>query len=136
MLLAVALYACGGHDASPEKVVQQYAQWVNTGQIEQAKSVCTPAGVAYLDALAAVITSTEGNLDSSVVTIESVQCTLGPNQQTAQCKGWIDDGYERYQETYVLQLHEGEWHIDHQPEQGTLQSSEEELPAEESNQTQ
>lgn len=132
-LLLLSLGACSNEQAesTPEAVVQQYAQWVNNGQLEQAKSLCTPAAVAYLDALAAVIEAAETTPDSSLIKIEGIKCTLATDGQTAHCEGNIDDGYERYTEQFFLSQHNGQWLVDHKPESGTMHSSEEVLEEDE-----
>ncbi len=138
MLVLIGLLPCNcGADAhSPEQVVKRYALLVNAGQFNEAKNLCTPAAAAYLDALSALITNLEEGIDSSLVRVEAVQCTLNPDQQTAHCKGMIDDGFERTQETYFLKQENGQWWIDRQPETGTLQSSEETISTEETTQEQ
>lgn len=116
---------------SPEQVVDQYVRLLHQGEIEQAKSLCTPAATAYLDALAAVIEAAQTPLDSSQLTIEAIKCEYSEDQASSRCEGIIDDGFERYTEVYLLSLQEGQWRIDHQPDTGTLQTTEEVLETEE-----
>lgn len=131
-LLPFCIIGCSGEASndSPEVVVGTYVQSVKTGQLERAKTFCTPAASAYLDALAAVITATDTSTESSQIKIESIKCTLSEDQLNASCVGQFDDGYERYTEQFVLVHQEGFWLIDHQPAAGTLQSSEETLTPE------
>ena len=137
LLLALTfLNSCGGDEQSPEQLVERYALLLNAGQLEEAKSLCTPAAAAYLEALADLITDMDEGIDSSLVKVESIQCTLSADQQTAQCEGIIDDGFERTQEAYFLRQQDGQWWIDRQPEAGTLQSSEETISTEASTQEQ
>ena len=117
--------------ASPEQVVEQYAQLLHLGEIEQAKSLCTPAANAYLDALSAVIEAAETGLDSSESKIEAIRCVQSEDLLSAQCEGSFDDGFERYTEAFLLSFVNDQWLIDHQPDSGTLHSTEEVLTDEE-----
>ncbi|MEL7423013.1 MAG: hypothetical protein AAFN81_08490 [Bacteroidota bacterium] len=134
VIILFFLGSCGSKSDAPEQIVERYALLVNSGQLEQAKSMCTPAAAAYLDALSALVAGMDEGIDSSMVKIESIQCTLDAKQQTAHCEGVIDDGFERTQEVYFLRQQDGQWWIDRQPETGTLQTSEETLTPESSNQ--
>lgn len=132
MLLFLWTMGCSNPDSlTPEQVVDQYARLLHQGQIEEAKALCTPAAQAYLEALSAVIEAAETPLDAGQLNIESIQCTLSEDQQRASCEGVIDDGYERYTEVYTLSWQETQWLIDHQPDTGTLHSSEEVVTPEE-----
>ncbi|RMF03867.1 MAG: hypothetical protein D6772_01540, partial [Bacteroidetes bacterium] len=46
---------CSSSEASPEQVVATYVQLLNQGQLQAAKQWCTPAGVAHLEALEAIM---------------------------------------------------------------------------------
>ncbi len=131
-ILPLFLVACqsGTTELTPEEVVDQYVQWLYSGDIEQAKTLCTPAAIAYLDALSAVIEAAETPVDSGQLSIESIKCVHSDDQLSARCEGVIDDGFERYSEAYLLSLEDGQWRIDHKPDSGTLHSSEEILEPE------
>ena len=132
-ILPLFFVACqsGSSELTPEEVVDQYVQWLHNGDIEQAKTLCTPAATAYLDALSAVIKATETPVESGQLRIESIKCVRSNDQLSIQCEGIIDDGFERYSEAYLLSLENGKWRIDHKPDSGKLHSSEEILQPEE-----
>lgn len=135
-LMPFFVFSCSGEvsNDSPEVVVGSYVQMVKSNQLEKAKAFCTPAASAYLDALAAVITATDTTMETGQIKIESIKCTLSDDQLHADCIGQFDDGFERYTEKFVLTWQEGFWLIDHQPETGTLRSSEETLTTEDNQQ--
>ena len=123
LLILLAITSCGEAELSPEQVLVQYVQLVNQGQLEAAKQWCTPAAVAHLDALAAVMDAAESAIDSTAVQVEILLCET--TAEGLQCEVEIHDGFGPYVDHYQL-VHTPEgWRVDQAAATGTTETHEE-----------
>ncbi|MEZ4983912.1 MAG: hypothetical protein R2795_02550 [Saprospiraceae bacterium] len=120
------LIACQAKDAAPETVVQEYIHFVTTGQLDNAASLCTPAGRAYLSALREVMEAADASPDSVVVAIRKVNCqtTVSGAIDTVLCQCLEYDGFEEYENTYRLVAIDHKWWVDALPQEGSTHTEE------------
>lgn len=128
-LLLLGSIACSTDQIGPEECVRRYAQYVNQGKLDEAKTLCTPAAQAFLTALGDIITASETAPDSSEITIKSIQCHAQA-VDSVYCVSVEDDGFEAYEKTYWLVQQNDQWLIDQPSAKGTLEKREEILEKE------
>lgn len=109
----------------PEEVVAAYINTLHRGDFAGAAAYCTPAGVAYVEALKAIMADPEALPDTSSVVINHILCEPLSGDTLLRCEAMIDDGFEVYPEQYLLRKSSKGWLVDHQPEDGATSTSEE-----------
>ncbi len=115
----------------PEEVIAAYINTLHRGDFAGAAAYCTPAGVAYVEALKAIMADPEALPDTSSVVINSILCQPLSGDTLLRCEAMIDDGFEVYPEQYLLRKSGKGWLVDHQQQDGETSTSEEVISTEE-----
>lgn len=115
----------------PEEVVTAYINTLHRGDFAGAAAYCTPAGVAYVEALKVIMADPEALPDTSSVIINSILCQPLSGDTLLRCEVMIDDGFEVYPEQYLLRRRGQDWLVDHQPQDGETSTFEEVISTEE-----
>ena len=115
----------------PEEVVTAYINKLHSSDFAGAAAYCTPAGVAYVEALKVIMADPEALPDTSSVIINSILCQPLSGDTLLRCEVMIDDGFEVYPEKYLLQRLGQNWLVDHQPQDGETSTFEEIISTEE-----
>lgn len=129
-LVTILFWTCSTEQAlSPEDLVREYAQYINQGKLKEAKSISTPAGIAYLDALSEIIIASATSLDTTEIQIKKIECEQVENG-TMRCFSLEFDGFEEYKNEYWLVETEKGWRVDRPATKGEVENSEEILEKE------
>jgi hypothetical protein len=115
----------------PEEVITAYINKLHRSDFAGAAAYCTPAGVAYVEALKAIMADPDALPDTSSVVINSILCQPLSGDTLLRCEAMIDDGFEVYPEQYLLRQSAKGWLVDHQPQDGATSTSEEVISTEE-----
>jgi hypothetical protein len=115
----------------PEEVIAAYINNLHRGDFAGAAAYCTPAGVAYVEALKTIMSDPEALPDTSSVIINGILCQPLSGDTLLRCEAMIDDGFEVYPEQYLLLQSGKGWLVDHQPQDGATSTSEEVISTEE-----
>jgi hypothetical protein len=130
-LLLLAGACMNNTSPEPEEVVTAYINKLHRSDFDGAAAFCTPAGVAYVEALKAIMADPEALPDTSSVVINQILCEPLSVDSIMRCEVMIDDGFEVYAEQYLLRQSAKGWLIDHQPQDGETSASEEVISTEE-----
>lgn len=129
IFLVLLVVSCSSEqENTPENRVRTYAQLINQGKLEEAKSMCTPAAQAYIDALSEIMLAAQNAADTSSISIKQIKCEQG--QDSILCTSVEYDGFEEYEKNYFLIKKEEQWWIDQPLTKGAIQNSEEVLEEE------
>lgn len=110
--------------ATPEEVATQYVTALHNGHFAEAKNWVTPAGLAYVEALQAVMEGTDAPADATIK-VGNVQCATAEQADRRRCSCQVDDGFEQFTERIVLaQTAEG-WRVDHIADAGATSTTSE-----------